>query len=53
MEGFTKEVLTMWKVLVVEGGRCIAPKAGKKGENGGLKSQVEKTQQKLFQDIFR
>lgn len=31
MEGFTKEVLMMWKVLVVEGGRCIAPKAGKKG----------------------
>lgn len=31
MEGFTKEVLTMWKVLVAEGGRCIAPKAGKKG----------------------
>lgn len=31
MEGFTKEVLMMWKVLVVERGRCIAPKAGKKG----------------------
>lgn len=31
MEAFTKEVLMMWKVLVVEGGRCIALKAGKKG----------------------
>lgn len=31
MEGFTKEVSMMWKVLVVEGGRCTAPKAGKKG----------------------
>lgn len=31
MEGFTKEVLMMWKVLVVEGGRCIVPRAGKKG----------------------
>lgn len=31
MEGFTKEVLMMWKVLVVEGGKCTAPKAGKKG----------------------
>lgn len=31
MEGFTKEVLMMWKVLVVEGGRCIAPKVGKRG----------------------
>lgn len=31
MEGFTKEVLMMWKVLVVEGEKCIALKAGKKG----------------------
>lgn len=31
MEGFTKEVLMTWKVLVEEGGRCIAPRAGKKG----------------------
>lgn len=28
---FTKEVLTMWKVSVVEGERCTAPKAGRKG----------------------
>ena len=31
MEGFTKEVLMMWKVLVVEGERCTVPRAGKKG----------------------
>lgn len=31
MEGFTKEVLTTWKVLVVEGGKFTALKAGKKG----------------------
>lgn len=31
MVGFTKEVLMMSKVLDVEGGRCIAPRAGKKG----------------------
>ena len=31
MEGFTKEVLMMWKVLVVEGGKCIARRVGKKG----------------------
>ena len=30
-EGFTKEVLMMWKALVVAGGRCTALKAGKKG----------------------
>lgn len=33
MEGFTKEVLMMWKVLVVEGGKCTVPKVGKKGIN--------------------
>lgn len=32
-EGFTKEVLMMWKGLAVEGGRCIAPRAGRKGIN--------------------
>lgn len=31
MEGFTKEVLMMLKVLVVEGERCTVPRAGKKG----------------------
>lgn len=30
-EGFTKEVLMMWKVLVVEEEKCTVPKAGKKG----------------------
>lgn len=30
-EGFTKEALMMWKVLVVEGERCTVPRAGKKG----------------------
>ncbi|MEQ2168899.1 hypothetical protein GOODEAATRI_019410 [Goodea atripinnis] len=34
MEGFTKEVLTMWKVLVVEGGKFIALKAGRKARGG-------------------
>lgn len=38
MEGFTKEVLMTWKVLVVEGGRCIVPRAGKKGIDPGVKS---------------
>lgn len=51
MEGFTKEVLMMWKVLVVVGERCIAPKAGRKGAIEGLRSQVEKNQM-LLQDIF-
>lgn len=32
MEGFTKEVLMMWKeALAAEGGRCTAPKAGRNG----------------------
>lgn len=31
MGDFTKEVLTMWKVSVVAGERCTAPKAGRKG----------------------
>ena len=31
MEGFTKEVLMMWTVLVAERGRCIAPRAGRRG----------------------
>ncbi|MEQ2259913.1 hypothetical protein XENORESO_019064 [Xenotaenia resolanae] len=59
MEGFTKEVLTTWKVLVVEGGKFIALKAGRKvmtffpsGEIEDLKSQFEKTQ-KLLLVIFR
>lgn len=40
MEGFTKEVLMMWKVLVVGGERCTVPKAGKKGLNKKLKVAV-------------
>lgn len=40
MEGFTKEVLMMWKVLAVEGGRCIAPRAGKKGIKRPIWSKI-------------
>lgn len=39
-EDFTKEVLMMWKVLVVEGEKCIALKAGRKG-TGIKKKDVE------------
>lgn len=35
-EGFTKEVLMMWKVLAVGAGRCIAPRAGRKGTDETL-----------------
>lgn len=40
MEGFTKEVLMMWReVLAVEEKRCIAPRVGRKGIQNELHLQ--------------
>lgn len=40
MEGFTKEVLMMWReVLAVEGKRCIAPRVGRRGIQNELHLQ--------------
>lgn len=40
MEGFTKEVLMMWReLLAVEGKRCIAPRVGRRGIQNELHMQ--------------
>lgn len=49
MEGFTKEVLMMWKVSVVEGERCTVPRAGKKG----LKKKRKYCYSSLLYDLMR
>ncbi len=48
MEGFTKEVLMMWReLLAVEGKRCFAPRVGRRGIQNELHLQHKTVSKQL------